>query len=623
MKPRFLRLALVLVLALILLATLNKVAEISASIPSPEAPAAAGAASTLASADASASQTLLQGATSFSSFDPTSPTQPIRLIFIHHSTGEAWLADDYGDLGEALRDNDYFVSDTNYGWGPDDLDKGYDKIGDHTDIPDWYSWFTGPHRDTYLTALYSDSDQHSSYSRMTIPAPSGENRIIMFKSCFPNSNMGGNPDDPPALSADYNSDITVANAKRIYLDLSSYFATRPEKLFVVITAPPRATYDGYNPDEGANARAFNDWLVDDVNGWLKDYPYRNVAVFDYFNVLTGPNNHHRYNNGVIEHITSTNNSSYYPTGDSHPSEAGDQKATAEFLPLLNIYYHRWQEGTSYKMASDGTPSQGQAVTYTIVIRGLEAPLSATVYLTDVVPTDLSYLPGTLEATSGVTAENANTLTWVGVLTPTHAVTLTYVVTVNTALTLAINNTAVIVAPGYLTLTRSATIFANGYNTYLPLVTLNYSPPAPSGQAIVIDHTCTDLSKVPVYWINRAKEQLRLCYGHTSHGSQLVSGMSTLKAGNLLYDYNTNGAIQAGVLSLADYMPTGDLGSPDRVTWASMTRAYLNGSGSNRNTVMWSWCGQAETTNSIACAKAKRLGGCWPVWPGGMESLNNG
>jgi len=480
MKPRFLQMALVLVLPLILLATLYRVAEISASIPHPQAPTAAKAASTLSSADASASQTLLQGATGLSGLDPTSPAQPVRLIFIHHSTGEAWLADDHGDLGEALRDNNYFVSDTNYGWGPDDLDKGYDKIGDHTDIPDWYSWFTGPHRDTYLTAVYSEGDQHSSYSRMTIPVPSGENQIIMFKSCFPNSNMGGNPSDPPAPSADYNSDLTVANAKRIYLDLLSYFATRPDKLFVVITAPPRAIGDEYYPDEGANARAFNNWLVDDVNGWLKDYVYRNVAVFDFFDVLTGPNNHHRYNNGVIEHITSANNSSYYPTGDSHPNEAGDQKATAEFVPLLNIYYHRWQEGTSYKMASEWTPSQGQSVTYTIVIHGLAAPLSAVVYLTDVVPSNLSYLPGTLEATSGITAENANTLTWVGVLNPAPAVTLTYVVTVNTALTQAINNTGVIAVPGYLTLTRSATIFVNGYNTFLPRVMCNYAPP-PSGE----------------------------------------------------------------------------------------------------------------------------------------------
>ncbi|RLC79236.1 MAG: hypothetical protein DRJ03_23835, partial [Chloroflexi bacterium] len=35
--------------------------------------------------------------------------------------------------------------------------------------------------------------------------------------------------------------------------------------------------------------------------------------------------------------------------------------------------------------------------------------------------------------------------------------------------------------------------------------------------IIIDHTCTDLSTIPDHWIEQAKDQLRLSYGHTSHG----------------------------------------------------------------------------------------------------------
>ena len=47
------------------------------------------------------------------------PAAPVKLVFIHHSTGQAWLEDGHGGLGIALRDNNYFVSDTNYGWGPE------------------------------------------------------------------------------------------------------------------------------------------------------------------------------------------------------------------------------------------------------------------------------------------------------------------------------------------------------------------------------------------------------------------------------------------------------------------------------------------------------------------------
>ena len=119
------------------------------------------------------------------------------------------------------------------------------------------------------------------------------------------------------------------------------------------------------------------------------------------------------------------------------------------------------------------------------------------------------------------------------------------------------------------------------------------------EPIIIDHTCTDLSKIPDYWIEQAKDLLRLSYGHTSHGSQPITGMSVLESGPLnvggLYDFNTNGAIQAGILSHADYTPSGDLGNPDRYTWATLTRNYLDGSGSDRNVVVWSWCGQANTT----------------------------
>ena len=44
---------------------------------------------------------------------PNPPTQTVKLIFIHHSSGENWLADEHGGLGAALANNNYFVSDTN------------------------------------------------------------------------------------------------------------------------------------------------------------------------------------------------------------------------------------------------------------------------------------------------------------------------------------------------------------------------------------------------------------------------------------------------------------------------------------------------------------------------------
>jgi hypothetical protein len=318
--------------------------------------------------------------------DPSPPAEPVKLIFIHHSCGGHWLADvgvhdQAGGLGQELMNNKYFVSATNYGWGPG-------GIGSSTDIPNWPDWFTGPSSSTVLDALYGESGQNvcgegmcfGDWSRLASD-PGGENEIIMFKSCYPNSDVYGNPNDPPASEPD--GDFTVSNFKAVYNDLLATFEARQDKLFIVITAPPmaEASYianDASTPaaERAANARAFNDWLVND---WLNGYAYNNVAVFDFFNVLTSngsasrvddtstngePNdydlrpdgNHHYWNGSEIVHTqTVEGNFSAYPYFsvdpetpdpwcDDHPTAAGNRKATAEFVPLLNIFYNRWRGG---------------------------------------------------------------------------------------------------------------------------------------------------------------------------------------------------------------------------------------------------------------------------------------
>jgi hypothetical protein len=258
--------------------------------------------------------------------NPDPPDEIVKLIFIHHSCGENWLADSDGGLGLALAENNYYVSDTNYGWGPN-------SIGDRTDITDWSEWFRGANSGRYLGALYNESGPHSDYTR-PLADPGGENQIVMFKSCFPNSDLEGRPDDPPKRGRG----LSVGNAKFIYNDLLSYFSTRPDKLFVVATAPPLI-----DTDYAANARAFNHWLVHD---WLEEnnYPLSNVAVFDFHNILTHPDNHHRYQDGGVEYDDQHGDGTlYYDShGDPHPNYEGNRKASAEFVPLLNVFYHRWQ-----------------------------------------------------------------------------------------------------------------------------------------------------------------------------------------------------------------------------------------------------------------------------------------
>jgi hypothetical protein len=287
------------------------------------------------------------------------PSQPVKLIFIHHSTGENWLKDENGGLGIALRDNNYFVSDTNYGWGPTPTSES-DSIGSLTDIGHWWLWFRGPKSSEIMNDVYAESGQHASYSRLSND-PGGKNQIVMFKSCFPNSQLKGSLNDPiPSIDTNPlkgqgsgSEDHTIGNAKGIYIDLLPYFQQHQDTLFVLVTAPPvsDSTY-------ASNSRALNQWLVND---WLKNYPYNNVAVFDFYNVLTTnggssdvndlgkeSGNHHRWWQNSIQHQVDTSGGSHdtaayaQAQGDDHPSIAGNEKATAEFIPLLNLAYHRWQ-----------------------------------------------------------------------------------------------------------------------------------------------------------------------------------------------------------------------------------------------------------------------------------------
>ncbi|MBC7231240.1 MAG: hypothetical protein H5T74_12720 [Actinobacteria bacterium] len=110
------------------------------------------------------------------------PSRTVKLAFIRHSCGENWLIGDGGGLGRALRDNNYFVSDTNYGWGPD-------RIGSSTDIGHWWTWFREPSSPAYTAALFAESGLNTPYSRLADDYE-GENEIVMFKYVL-TSNGGG------------------------------------------------------------------------------------------------------------------------------------------------------------------------------------------------------------------------------------------------------------------------------------------------------------------------------------------------------------------------------------------------------------------------------------------------
>lgn len=312
------------------------------------------------------------------------PKKVTKLVFIHHSVGGYWLAHDNGGLVSELNKNNYYVNDITYGWEPDELtntitkkikrnvldklgkaNKGAYGIGNRTDIGHMPEWFIGKDSELIISSLYRENretEQYGDHKNSTSsdplanPGAALENQIVMFKSCYPNSMLSGNPDDPPAQESPPifgagTQHHTVANAKRVFNDLLTYFSNQPDKFFVIVTPPPRSEL----PENGVIARGFCNWLV---HSWLKEnqYPLNNVMVFDLFNVLTSGHdskqgdagdeqgNHHRIWKGEVQHIVQTNNNLLvYPSkeGDDHPSPVGLQKAAQEFVPLLNYYYVSW------------------------------------------------------------------------------------------------------------------------------------------------------------------------------------------------------------------------------------------------------------------------------------------
>ncbi len=266
------------------------------------------------------------------------PPGKVDLLFIHHSCGGQWLAEPGAEAGERascilerhpnggglrarLTANSYAVHEASYG----------SVVGEKTDLFDW------------LPKLRDDMPKVLAVDENDRPLPPGRtNQVVVFKSCFPNSDFvgaGAPPGDPRG------PELTVANAQATMRAVLPELAKHPGVLFVYLTAPPLAD-DPPGPayrhlaraakrrlsgrlspsDAGAHARAFNDWMKS-PSGWLSGYALTNVVVFDLFDLLTGEG--------------AANVAAYPSAGqDSHPASSGNQRATDAFVPFLNRAVHR-------------------------------------------------------------------------------------------------------------------------------------------------------------------------------------------------------------------------------------------------------------------------------------------
>jgi hypothetical protein len=126
-------------------------------------------------------------------------------------------------------------------------------------------------------------------------------------------------------------------------------------------------------------------------------------------------------------------------------------------------------------------------------------------------------------------------------------------------------------------------------------------------ALIIDHNAArDFDRIPAQWLTAAK-QLTLHYAHTSHGSQIISGILALESSNATYgvavrESGTEGlpaAENPTVLRIYDGNPPATYITPD-LYWdgnsgMNATRGVA-GTG-HYNFSMWSWCGQQSSNDT--------------------------
>ena len=108
----------------------------------------------------------------------------------------------------------------------------------------------------------------------------------------------------------------------------------------------------------------------------------------------------------------------------------------------------------------------------------------------------------------------------------------------------------------------------------------------AGEGIVADHTViAAFDAIPASAIDAAKSSLHIYYGHTSHGSQLITGAEMLD----------DAVYERAALDIEE--ESGDLGTGGATAWADTTRTRLGLAGSDINVVMWSWCGGVSSNDA--------------------------
>jgi hypothetical protein len=117
------------------------------------------------------------------------------------------------------------------------------------------------------------------------------------------------------------------------------------------------------------------------------------------------------------------------------------------------------------------------------------------------------------------------------------------------------------------------------------------------EAIIIDHTCVDLSKIPADGIEQAKRDVAIHYCHTSHGGQIMVGLNLLAQENPACQIALGKQVMpeaTGGLRIFDGLPNKSYVHPEDYWETPEARAAVQAVLDQNpaiNVAMWSWCCQ--------------------------------
>ncbi|MFW5740277.1 MAG: hypothetical protein ACOC1F_07920 [Myxococcota bacterium] len=102
---------------------------------------------------------------------------------------------------------------------------------------------------------------------------------------------------------------------------------------------------------------------------------------------------------------------------------------------------------------------------------------------------------------------------------------------------------------------------------------------PTGGFVVDHRSANAFDQIPAEYIDKAKSDLRIFYGHLSHGDQIMNGLDMLGSVNPSWGY--------GEPFMMEFYGSLDP-RPDTPQWEQGTREQLSKPGNDRNVVMFAW-----------------------------------